>query len=424
MKLIAAPARHAALRDSADLAVLLYARSARSDVATTGAAVYESILDKRVTPDQRAWDFLSIALAANAADWAAVRRGSPDGWTRSIQLTIAVHDLKFWSSQRDVLQRALRFLTTDIWEISFLGGGHVFDGKPLLWAPPEKSVVLLSGGLDSLVGAINLAARKAQPMAVSQVSSGDKDNQIDFAASIRGGLDHVQLNHNVFIPGPRERSQRVRSLVFLAYGMVMATTLEDHRAGKPVTLYVPENGFISINPSLTPGRLGSLSTRTTHPAFFGFLQQVLSDAGLDVQIKNPFQFKTKGEMLRECRDQKLLRRLAARSTSCGRFARNGFTHCGRCVPCVIRRAAFHAWDVQDKTEYVYRKLGKKDERHARFDDVRSLAMAVADVKQNGLDRWLGQSVNSRVVETPELYRDTVRRGLKEVAAFLAVQKVR
>ena len=34
-----------------------------------------------------------------------------------------------------------------------------------------------------------------------------------------------------------------------------------------VTLYMCENGFISINPPLTDARLGSLSTRTTHPVY-------------------------------------------------------------------------------------------------------------------------------------------------------------
>jgi hypothetical protein len=63
-----------------------------------------------------------------------------------------------------------------------------------------------------------------------------------------------------------ERSQRARSIIFFAYGVLAATALKRYHDGQPVTLYVCENGFIAINPSLTTARLGSLSTRTTHPA--------------------------------------------------------------------------------------------------------------------------------------------------------------
>ena len=71
-------------------------------------------------------------------------------------------------------------------------------------------------------------------------------------------------------------------------------------------------------------------------------QELLDAAALKVTVKNPYQFKTKGEMLRDCRDQAFLSKHAADTTSCGRYARNGWKHCGRCLPCLIRRAAFHA----------------------------------------------------------------------------------
>ena len=163
-----------------------------------------------------------------------------------------------------------------------------------------------------------------------------------FASKLGNGLSHLQLNHNVKCPGAKERSQRARSLIFLAYGVLVASALRRHKDGKVIDLYVCENGFISINPALTGSRLGSLSTRTTHPVFISVYQELLDIAGLAVKVRNPYQFKTKGEMLAGCQDQPFLAKFAAESTSCGRFARNGFVHCGRCLPCLIRRAAFHA----------------------------------------------------------------------------------
>ncbi len=105
-----------------------------------------------------------------------------------------------------------------------------------------------------------------------------------------------------------------------------------------------------------------------------------------MQLVNPYQFKTKGEMLIECADQDLLKAHAHISTSCGRFMRNGYRHCGRCVPCLIRRASFHAWGQPDRTDYVYADLAHDHLDYARSDDVRSAAMALADVRDSGLDR--------------------------------------
>lgn len=183
--------------------------------------------------------------------------------------------------------------------------------------------------------------RKERSLAVSQMVRGDGEKQVAFAAEIGGGLRHFQANHNADVPDPENPpSQRARSIVFLAYGVLMATTLTRYHSGEEVTLYVCENGFIALNPPLTGGRLGSLSTRTTHPVVFALLQQVLDAAGLRVRIVNPYKFKTKGEMLRECLNQELLAVHAHQTTSCGRFKQFGYSHCGRCVPCQVRRAAF------------------------------------------------------------------------------------
>ena len=97
-------------------------------------------------------------------------------------------------------------------------------------------------------------------------------------------------------------------------------------------------------------------------------------------------------MLKGSLQQSILKKYAHTTTSCGRFGRYGFKHCGRCLPCLIRRSAFHAWNVADRTEYVYGNLGKKDQNHAASDDVRAAAMAVAQVAANGIDPWLGAAL--------------------------------
>ena len=73
-----------------------------------------------------------------------------------------------------------------------------------------------------------------------------------------------------------------------------------YRSGDVVELLIPENGFISLNIPLTPLRVGTFSTRTTHPLFISQMQDILDALGINVRLSNPYQFKTKGEMLHEC----------------------------------------------------------------------------------------------------------------------------
>lgn len=284
-------------------------------------------------------------------------------------------------------------------------------------------VCLLSGGVDSLVGAIDGVAAGMRPVLVSQVSKGDAVRQQQFANMVGENLSHLQLSHAIKLPGNAERSQRARSMVFLAYGVLAASVLPDHRRGKVIELLVPENGFVSLNIPLTPLRLGSLSTRTTHPFFIGQIQTILDASGFHVRLLNPYQFKTKGEMLVECKNQRLLRQMVFQSTSCGRFARFNYKHCGRCIPCLIRRAAFLHWEVQDETAYEFENLSFVDSQHRDFDDVRSAAFATLRVAQSGIDAWAGNALNYMHLGDLEPYAEMAERGIEELRAFLNEAKV-
>jgi 7-cyano-7-deazaguanine synthase in queuosine biosynthesis len=409
---------------SGDLNIILYGHADRPGRGGVGATAKNIIQHRKLQPAARAWDLVSIALSVVAADIALTRNDSPDGWTRELDLHIAVSDPAFWQKQIPLLESQLRFLTTDLWRISFLGNGLLPAPPKAPATPDEDCVVLLSGGLDSFTGAVDLVrGQKKKPYAVSQVAQGDKQKQSYFAAQI-GGLSHLQINHNAECPGENERSQRARSIIFLALGALVGSALKRYHDGKDVTLYVCENGFISINPPLTGSRLGSLSTRTTHPYFIRSFQQLLDAAGLRIKIENPYQFRTKGEMLKACADQAFLRKHAHLTTSCGRYARNGYTHCGRCLPCLIRRAAFHAWRVKDRTKYVYADLSRDDDDHSRFDDVRSAAMAIASAKADGLAVWAGPSLSTAILGDAPPYRDVVGRGLDELRRFLRAAGVK
>jgi hypothetical protein len=81
---------------------------------------------------------------------------------------------------------------------------------------------------------------------------------------------------------------------------------------------------------------------------------LVSDTHERVTFANPLLYKTKGEAVMECRNRALLKALFLDAVSCGKRAhrvswiRRTATHCGRCVPCLYRRAALHTigWDTE------------------------------------------------------------------------------
>jgi len=81
----------------------------------------------------------------------------------------------------------------------------------------------------------------------------------------------------------------------------------------------------------------------------------LSTVGLSHPIVNTLASKTKGECVRDCRNLDLLRDTYALSASCAKrghrasWIRRRASQCGRCMPCIYRRAALHVVDWDDET---------------------------------------------------------------------------
>jgi 7-cyano-7-deazaguanine synthase in queuosine biosynthesis len=415
MRFVSGPMNILDTADEGSTPIVLFSKSSNEAIASAGWAAAREIQRRELEPEPVAWDLLAIALSVVVADGAVKRDQSVDGWTREIDLAVSLSEASRWAKVADPLVNALAFLTTDRWGLSFRDGGIPPSAAKKPHHPTADSVALLSGGLDSLIGAIDLSAAGQRLLAVSQTVRGDADKQTRFAKVIGGGLEHLQLNHNASTRrGVKETSQRSRSFIFLAFAVLAATSTRRYKDGETVPLYLNENGFIAMNPPLTQARIGSLSTRTAHPEFLARMQAVFDLADLHVQIINPYEEKTKGEMLRECADQDLLRSEAPVSTSCGRFQRFNYTHCGRCVPCQIRRASFLAWGENDSTTYVYENLGIRDADHADFDDVQAVSMARLTRADQGLDAWLGPALSYQYIVQRDSLRAMLDRGLDEL----------
>lgn len=401
-----------ARRRGQGILVALYGTGAEAaGIGSIGHQLLHRVHALRGQPTQRAWDFLSLALGVVAADTFVRRDQAEDGWSRRIELSVALVEPDAWAPSLPLLQHALGFLSGDEWRIELTTGGVDVPEVPAQ-LPLEDGVCLLSGGLDSLIGAIDLVRAGRSPVLVSHSYPKDGEIQAAFAAALGRTLTHFHANAHARYEGQNEISMRCRSLLFIAMGVVAASSLQ--AGNDPVALTIPENGLISLNPPLTPRRIGSLSTRTTHPYFLRAMGQVLEDGGIGVRMVNPYSFSTKGEMVLRCADRRLLRSLTPQSISCGKWKRKNHP-CGRCFPCLIRRAALYAAREPDRSDYVYGDLSQVLD----YDDVVAVRTAV--------ERYRGQPMEpvlramSPLPSEPQARQalvDVAARGIDELDRFL------
>jgi hypothetical protein len=264
------------------------------------------VLDLR--PTAIGLDLLILAVLVYAADTRINRaQMSKDGWTREIRLDLPCRDPDRWNKCRDSLAQILRFLTGDLWAIGFRQWpSHI--PPPLVPQPTSlpptvyDNVSLFSGGLDSLIGAIDSIEAGTNPLFVSHggdgsVSSPQQQLFASFAKLYASKtLQRLRMALRLdtsLVPGiSPEDTTRGRSFLFFALGALAGSAF-----GKPFQLRVPENGFISLNVPLDETRLGSNSTRTTHPYYINKWNELLSSIGLPCTIHNPYWNLTKGEMI-------------------------------------------------------------------------------------------------------------------------------
>ena len=402
----------------------IYSNPRRENVGYFGSTLVKDIQRVGLRPSETVWDFNTIALAIAAADNTLTRKISADGWTRQIDLTVHLCNPVIWEPVKNELERILRFLTGDFWYLTFNDGGVM---PP--FAKKKKQfdcdcISLLSGGVDSLVGAIDLTAGNHKPIFVSQVVRGDAKSQRIFANKIRSESAHFQWSHKIHPPkGESEGSTRGRSIIFFAFAALAASAIEA-QPGSPVKIFVPENGFISLNVPLNPGRMGSFSTKTTHPVYLAGIQDIWDKLNLDLQLVTPYQFKTKGELLAQCKNKDLLQELIADSTSCGKYSRHGQQHCGRCVPCMVRRAAFLKAGIPDNTTkgYKFDNLRVAGMDHGP-NDVGAMANACLRMNQSGIQPLISGSFSFADHQKRKDFEGVFSRGLKEIELLLKAQGV-
>jgi hypothetical protein len=408
------------------LPVQLYGLSGqhRGDISVIGNPVLDKVKRLGVRTPNQVMDFLTIALAVTAADTFVRRSDSEDGWTRQFAMQLPLHEPSRWKPLKKDLERALHFLSGDMWDFDFLDGGHPppvpyrrRDRFQLVRLRGLDSVCLFSGGLDSAIGAIDLLSQGRSPLLVSHAYKGDKTHQDQIAQSLTGRYSCFNVNADPHLcTGETDITMRTRSLNFLAFAAVGACALQAVSQQEEVDLFVPENGFISLNAPLTPRRVGTLSTRTTHPHFIDSIQKIFKSAEIPCRIINPYQFMTKGQMVEGCQNSQLLEDVVNNTVSCSHWKRSN-QQCGICLPCVIRRAALHAGSISEDIEYSFDAVADVLNETDRRDDLLALRIAIAQKATRKVGPWIADSGPLPVSDFHH-FQKVFLDGLEEVKAFL------
>lgn len=309
----------------------------------------DTLMDLAGAAPDWAFDLLRLARAVYVADKRFLRAHTPDGWTRRIDLAVQLVAPERWTSPvLDRVAALLGSLTGDLWTVSVLGGAA--PQRNGLHLGTADAVTLFSGGLDSTAYAAHLAStrgnRRLLFVAFDDVLQ-ETQRQIADSMGQRNALRQVGQTVS---RGPLESSSRSRGLLYLASAVCVAAA---HRLDQ---VAVPENGQLAVNPPLTSARPSALSTRSVHPWTLALVNQVIDDIGGDVRVTNPLLHHTKGEVCVLALDSGLDRQTLGITISCGnprgkRFS--GYSNCGYCYPCLLRRSGLQHAAGDDPTEYSF-----------------------------------------------------------------------
>lgn len=315
----------------------------------------------------RLLDLLEIAVYVFLAD-RSTTRGSKNSveyqnWARSMRFAVKVRDFEFWSKP-DVgrkLAEALRFMSGDQ-DYSFdFQPGHstlptsLFDSEEFNGAGSQagNSVVLFSGGLDSLAGVVERLETTSDQLCLVSHRSGPsiKRTQDKLFETLKNRypkrLTHYKFDCSLSGVKAREETQRTRSFLYTSIAYALSAVLSQDKK-----FFIYENGITSINFPKRQDMGNSRTSRTTHPKTIALLKEFFSEVeGAEVAIATPYLWKTKTDVFGVL-GQFGQKNLITSSVSCGSIRRNlgQATHCGGCSQCVDRRLGAYGAKLDDTDE--------------------------------------------------------------------------
>lgn len=324
---------------------------------------YKTLLPFSISVNSEIRDFFMMTCSVYGIDRFVNRKQhSVDGWSRELSISFPVSEVKIWNNVKNDLEELFSFLTGDYWQINFYKSDFInpeFE-SPIDFKEKYKQVNLFSGGLDSLIGAVDFLSThpKDKVLFASHYDPQMKGPLTDQSVLL-GKLKEKYKDQLENVPSikvtlletttRRETTFRSRSILFIGIALLISQ-------GKKINeIIVPENGSVSLNYPLSSSRRTSCSTRTTHSFVLDKANLILSRLNIKTNIYNPYEFMTKGEMVDNCKDLDFLKQIIGFSNSCGKRGHRAYwqdlnaSHCGICMPCIYRRASLQ--NQKDPTTY-------------------------------------------------------------------------
>jgi len=303
--------------------------------------------------DDVARDLLDIAAYVYYADTSITRGTTKDvfdkQWVRHFIFIIPVRKLEVWRNDfvTETLVEILNYLTQDKFDFTFVQRKPRHEqlafrtiAEALPYHADADCVMLFSGGMDSLAGAVHLCANGRKPILASHRPRPVLTRlQRSLADSIRQRLlswsfPHLDIRINRIGSEARDNSQRSRSFLFLALGSLVAVELGLDE------VMVCENGITTFNLPRLGQTVGTQASRSTHPKFIRLFEELaLQVFKTNLRISNPFLWMTRAEVI-DVLQRNGVAELLPLSASCNQSRRPKiYPHCGTCSQCVDRRFA-------------------------------------------------------------------------------------
>jgi 7-cyano-7-deazaguanine synthase in queuosine biosynthesis len=369
------------------------------------------------TPTSLEKDLLLLAASTFAAD-RAIARGPREDQNRSIRLSIPVTNTARLFPLKDQIEDLLHTLSHDDWRIDFRQEKGSPENKTAIKGG-VGSTLLFSGGLDSLAAAIQFGRSGNTLHLVSHLTRNrpareSQEQLFELLQKANYNVEHssffVSAVSSNLAPGvlfSTENSQRTRSFLFATLGALSARRNGDQRL-----LFVAENGQLAIHLPLNSARVGAFSTHTAHPDALRKMQDIFAEAlGIRLQIVNPYEHMTKAEVVKIIQAE--LASGIELSVSCWMNARlpKGVSHCGHCIPCIIRRIAIET-NGEDHTSYQrdlfvedIRKLPPSDDGRRNLYDFVEFNFEIERLSPAEIsDRWPEVITLSKPEKVIQMYK--------------------
>jgi 7-cyano-7-deazaguanine synthase in queuosine biosynthesis len=345
-------------------------------------------------------DLVRIASYAYFADQ-MVPRAQPtdvfgDRWIRDFRIVAPLEQPEVWSDSAvlDRLRAALESATGDRWDFQFCPGQPTqvawwLPGMPLPDVQAKADcVATFSGGIDSLVAALDLVSQGRSPLLVSHISStvlkGRRQQLREQMApgSAASTYPTVDVHINKIGIQEKDSTQRTRAFLYssLAAALAASAGIDD--------VVVADNGYVSSGIPLNRAVFGTMASRATHPVFVHRFNQLMAALGLGVRVRNPLLLMTRCEVLRRLKDLRSESLLALTvSCSASRGLSKEAAQCGTCSQCIDRQVAVVAagmgeWDSTYKADVFVSEL--HDKQRTIAESYVRLARELAQLDPQGM----------------------------------------